>query len=243
MGEWNELTDWWLSEIDEPAYAEEVLPLFLGILAVTPDETLLDLGCGEGRIQAEVVALGVHVIGVDINLELARVAARNQPVVVHRLPDLSCFKDASVDGGYVVLALEHIHDSQRFFAETARVVRPGGRLSIVINHPVYTAPNSGPILDQSDGELFWRFGDYLSPGSTQEPAGHEEVEFVHRPVGMLLTEAARAGWSLEEVAEQGVGSSAAARDPLLAKHREIPHLMALRWRRASFPPGEGGRRR
>ena len=232
MDEWNELTEWWLSELNDPAYAEEVIPLFLQIVAVTSGEIVLDLGCGEGRIQAIVADLEVTVIGVDVNLDLARVAGSRHPVVVYRLPDLSCFAPGSVDGAYVVLALEHIHDSKRFFSETARVVRPGGSLAIVINHPVYTAPNSGPVLDPRDGELFWRFGDYLSSGSTREPAGEGEVEFIHRPVGVLLTEAATAGWSLEEVQEQGVGSRAAARDPLLAKHHEIPHLMALRWRRA-----------
>ena len=231
MDQWNELTEWWLSEVDEPAYAEEVFPLFLEILDVEQGQIVLDLGCGDGRIQRIVADLGVEAVGVDLNLDLARVASRSNPVVLHRLPELACFASRSVDGAYVVLALEHVHDSGRFFEEAARVVKPGGMLAIVINHPVYTAPNSGPILDQTDGELFWRFGDYLSSGSSTEPAGEDEVEFVHRPVGVLLTQAAGAGWSLEMVLEQGVGANAATRDPLLAKHHEIPHLMALRWRR------------
>ena len=131
----------------------------------------------------------------------------------------------------MVLALEHFEDSQHFFDETARVTRPEGSLTMVINHPVYTAPESGPLIDPTDGELFWRFGDYLSSGRTRDPAGDRTVEFIHRPIGVMLTEAATAGWLLEEVREQGVGSRAAARDPILAKHRDIPHLMALRWRR------------
>ena len=231
MDDWNGLADWWLAEADDPAYREEVVPLFLEVIGPVAGRVLLDLGCGDGRVQDLVAARGARAIGVDVNFDLAAIAARSHPVFLHRLPDLGCVRDAAVDGAYVVLALEHFEASQRFFAEIARVTRQGGSLAAVINHPVYTAPNSGPVLDPTDGELFWRFGDYLRPGRTRDPAGDRSVEFIHRPIGTLLTQAATAGWSLEEVLEQGVGSHAASRDPILAKHRDIPHLMALRWQR------------
>jgi len=230
-GDWDELTDWWLVEVDDPAYQEEVIPLFLEVLGPVRGKVLLDLGCGDGRIQDLLAARAAKVIGVDTNIELAGIAARGHPVFIHRLPDLGCVSDAAVDGAYAVLALEHLEDSGRFFAETARVSRSGGSLTIVINHPVYTAPGSGPVIDPTDGELFWRFGAYLSEGRTREPAGDRSVEFIHRPIGTLLTGAATAGWSLEAVLEQGVGSRAASRDPILARHGDIPHLMALRWLR------------
>ncbi len=195
----------------------------------------LDLGCGDGRIGEMVAARGVSVVGVDVNVRLARMAAGRHPVFVKRLPDLACVRDEVVDGAYAVLALEHFEGSKCFFTETARVTRSGGSLTIVINHPVYTAPRSGPVIDQTDGELLWRFGRYLSPGTSFEPAGHQAVEFRHRPVGALLTAAAGAGWHLEEVRERGMGPEAAARDDLAARHGDIPHLMAIRWRRRSRP--------
>ena len=225
------MAGWWMTEADDPAYREEVIPLFLEVLGPQRGQVLLDLGCGEGRIGEGLAAQGVRVVGVDVNLELARLASGRHPVFLRRLPDLACVRDEAVDGAYAVLALEHLEDSGLFFAETARVTRSGGSLTIVINHPVYTAPGSGPVIDPTDGELFWRFGDYLSEGRTREPAGDRSVEFIHRPIGALLTQAATAGWSLDEVLEQGVGTRSSARDPILAKHRDIPHLMALRWRR------------
>lgn len=231
MDDWNELTEWWLEESGDPAYQEEVVPLFLGMLPEVRGQVLLDLGCGDGHILDLVDSHGGTVVGVDVNLELARMASRRHPVVLYHLPGMACIRDSSVDGAYVVLALEHFEDSPRFFRETARVTRPGGFLTVVINHPVYTAPGSGPVLDTTDGELFWRFGDYLTAGRTRDLAGERTVGFIHRPIWMLFTQAAAAGWSLEEVREQGVGSLAAVRDPILAKHRDIPHLMGIRWRR------------
>jgi len=229
--DWDELAAWWLVEVADPAYREEVVPLFLEVFRPLSGQVLLDLGCGDGRIGERVAAQGVRVVGVDINVELACVASGRHPVFLKRLPDLACVRDEAVDGAYAVLALEHLDDSGCFFAETARVTRAGGSLAIVINHPVYTAPQSGPVIDQTDGELLWRFGRYLSPGKSFEPAGDQTVEFRHRPIGTLLTQAASAGWSLEAALEQGMGSRAASRDPILGKHRDIPHLMALRWRR------------
>lgn len=231
MDDWNQLTEWWLEESRDPAYREEVIPLFLEVLPGVAGQMLLDLGCGDGRILDLLAARGALVIGVDTNTELLRMASRRHPVILNHLPGMPCIGNSSVDGAYVVLALEHFENSPRFFRESARVVRPDGSLTAVINHPVYTAPRSGPVLDTTDGEMFWRFGDYLGAGRTRDPAGERTVEFIHRPIWMLLTEAAAAGWSLEKVKEQGVGKLAAARDPILAMHREIPHLMAVRWRR------------
>ena len=231
MDDWKELAEWWLGEADNPDYHEEVIPLLFEVLQPVQNQVLLDLGCGDGRVQGLVAAQGPKVIGVDINIHLARIASRDHPVVLNRLPSLDCVGSLTVDGAYVVLTLEHLDDSRLFFEETARVVRPGGLLAVVINHPVYTSPGAGPVIDTTDGELLWRFGRYLRVGSTHQPASGVTVEFVHRPIGLLLTEAAEAGWRLELVSERGVGTAAAARDPILARHGDIPHLMALRWQR------------
>jgi SAM-dependent methyltransferase len=164
---------------------------------------------------------GAAAHGVDLTLALARRAAESGPVVVGRLPDLGYLRDDSYDGAYCVLALEHIEDEGRLFAEAARAVRPGGVLALVINHPFRTAPGATPISD-SDGETLWRPGDYFSSGTTLEPAGERHVLFHHRNTATILESAAAVGWSLERFVE--------------APHHElvdqvgIPRLLACRWR-------------
>lgn len=229
MAKWSDLAEWWLEEVDDPAYAEEVLPLMLRMLDPQPGELYADLGCGEGRVMAAIADRGIPVIGVDLNLQLLRHARSHGPVVAARLPDLSFLRPNSLDGAYVVLALEHIHDMNGLFDAVARCIRPDGRLAVVLNHPIYTAPDSGPVLDPTDGEIFWRFGRYLGGGSTHEPAGRTRVEFVHRSMSELLNAASAHGWSLACMEERPVGVEAAQRDPLLAKHGDIPHLLAVRW--------------
>lgn len=233
MTEWTELADWWLEEIDDPAYAQEVMPMVQAI-AEPLSGTILDLGAGEGRVARALARADRRIICVDYNLVLLAEAARVGPAVAIQLPDLSAFVPGSVDGAYVVLALEHLTDVEAFFTGVAKTVRPGGLLAVVLNHPVYTAPGSGPVLDPRDDEMYWRFGDYLHAGASTEPAGEGEIEFVHRPISDLFNAAADAGWSLQKVEEQGVGERATQRDALLALHKDIPHLMAVRWRRSGI---------
>jgi SAM-dependent methyltransferase len=219
---WSELTEWWLDEITEdPAYETVVTPMLLDVLEPRPDAVYLDLGCGEGRVMRVLAARGARPIGVEANPGLARLAAPTGPVVEATLPDLGFLRDDSVDGAICVLVLEHIEDHQRLFAEAARVVRPGGALALVMNHPFWTAPGSTPI-SHPDGEVLWRPGAYFERGRMLEPAGGRDVEFHHRPTGDLLESAASAGWSLERLIE--------APHHELADQAGIPRLMACRWR-------------
>lgn len=228
MTDWDELADWWVEEVADPAYAEEVVPLTLDLLDARPGERLLDVGCGEGQVLRAVAERGADVVGVDGSLALARRAGR---AVVDRLPGLAAIGDATLDGAFVVLVLEHVPDPAPVFAALARVVRPGGHLVVVANHPVFTAPEGAPVTDPTDGEVFWRPGRYLDDGHTDEPAGEGTLRFHHRPMGHLLTVAADAGWSLERLIERGAGPGQVRRDPTLAGQAHIPRLLGARWGR------------
>ncbi|OFW55044.1 MAG: hypothetical protein A2V75_02870 [Actinobacteria bacterium RBG_16_70_17] len=224
------LADWWVGEVAaDPVYAGEVVPLALGVLDPVPGRLYLELGCGEGEVMRAVAGRGARVLGCDLSERLARRAAAAGPVAVCRLPDLSWVRAGSLDGACAVLVLEHLEEPEPLFAEAARIVRPGGVLALVSNHPAYTAPGSGPLVDPEDGEVLWRWGPYMEEGSSEEPAGEGSVVFHHRSLGVLLTAAASAGWCLERLVEHGVGEERAAEDSLLAAQRQIPRLLAVRW--------------
>lgn len=219
---WSELGEWWLTEIaEDPAYETVVTPLLIEVLDPEPGKFYLDLGSGEGRVMRAIRAVESKAHGVELNPGLARRSAEAGPTVVGRLPYLDFFGDDVYDGAYSVLVLEHIAEHDRFFAVVARVVRPGGVLALVMNHPIWTAPGSTPISDV-DGETLWRPGAYFSTGTIEEPAGENRVVFHHRTLAHLLTSAAGAGWSLEEMIE--------APHHEFAEQAGIPRLLACRWR-------------
>ncbi|MCJ7725081.1 MAG: class I SAM-dependent methyltransferase [Acidimicrobiia bacterium] len=228
----DQLAAWWISEVaGDPAYAEQVIPLALDLIDPTPGERWLDLGCGEGRVMRLLEDRGAIAVGCDLSATLATLAGEEGRAVVARLPDLGWLRDDAVDGACAVLVLEHLEDLPALFAACGRVVRPGGRLVAVLNHPVMTAPGSAPVYDPDDEEILWRWGDYFGSGATHEPAGEGEVVFHHRSLAALLDAASGAGWLLGRLVEQGVGERQADRDPLLAMQRNIPRLLGVVWQR------------
>jgi SAM-dependent methyltransferase len=93
---------------------------------------LLDLGCGLGESAAYFALEGARVTAADLSGGMLAIARRvaslhGQPLraaalSAERLP----FADASFDVVHVANTIHHLQDRERFFAEAARVLRPGG---------------------------------------------------------------------------------------------------------------------
>lgn len=227
--DWDHLAAWWQREVaDDPSYRHDVVPLLHRLLDGA-EGPLLDLGCGEGTTTAEVAAR-VTAFGCDQSAGLLRVAASRVPVVRCVLPDLGWVRNGALGGAFAVYVLDLLADAVSFFAEAGRVVRGGGRLAVIVNHPVFTAPDSAPFLDQ-DGEVMWRWGGYLTPGSSVTRAGDTPVTMHHRPVAALLSTAADAGWILIRMEELGLGAETVAAEPGYAGQGTIPRFLGAAWRR------------
>jgi 23S rRNA (guanine745-N1)-methyltransferase len=91
---------------------------------------LLDAGCGTGHYLARIAAAlgpGITGLGLDISAAAARLAARRWPDLAFAATDLWSdwpAQDAAFDLVLTIFA-------PRNFAETARVLRPGGWLALV----------------------------------------------------------------------------------------------------------------
>jgi methionine biosynthesis protein MetW len=95
---------------------------------------VLDVGCGDGWLLAELAALGVRGQGVDVSEEaIAQASQRGVPAA-----------RADVDGGTLPVdsqafdlvlcldVLEHLFAPERLLAEMRRAVAPGGRLVVAV---------------------------------------------------------------------------------------------------------------
>lgn len=228
---WPSLGNWWLEELSgDPAYEEEVSPLLLDLLAPKENELILDIGCGDGRMMGRLSAIGAKVVGCDFNGMLLSRAKSLGPVVVAKLPRMSWARRGSFDKALVGLVLEHLPDEEAFFQQVAMVVRPGGAMAMVINHPVWTAPKSSPMEDSS-GETLWRPGVYFGRGYSDEPAGQQTVRFYHRTMADLLNAASGAGWDLERLEERGISAAQVERYPDYVGQEHIPRLLGAKWLR------------
>ncbi len=89
-----------------------------------------DLACGTGDLCSELVRDGYRAVGFDFAHGMLLRATTHAPLVeadVLRLP----LREASVDGATCGFALRNVTDLDAFFAETARVVRPEGRVTFL----------------------------------------------------------------------------------------------------------------
>ncbi len=99
-----------------------------------------DLACGTGDLCRELQRQGYRAVGFDFSLGMLVRARTEVPLVqadVLRLP----LPDASVDGATCGFALRNVADLAAFFTETARVVRPGGRIALL-----ETSEPEGPVM-------------------------------------------------------------------------------------------------
>ncbi|MCU1456159.1 MAG: SAM-dependent methyltransferase [Actinomycetia bacterium] len=108
------------------AFVPELGLPVVDLLAPVPGERILDLGCGNGTLSAEIVRLGATVVGVDASPEMvaAAVAAGLQAEVVDgaRLP----FRE-EFDAVFSNAALHWMTDPDAVIAGVARALKPGGR--------------------------------------------------------------------------------------------------------------------
>jgi LmbE family N-acetylglucosaminyl deacetylase/SAM-dependent methyltransferase len=97
--------------------------------------SVVDVGCGSGRLGAELRRAGARVIGIDTEpamLDIAR--GRIDDVVIGDILALP-LPDGSVDVALAVTVLEFVDDRATAMAELARVTRPGGRVIVGALNP------------------------------------------------------------------------------------------------------------
>jgi len=131
-------------------------------LALPAGSRVLDLASGTGDLCIDLSRKGVRPISIDLSFGMLSADRSGAPRVqadILRLPA----PDSSVDGVTCGFALRNLADLPTFFAELARVVRPGGRIALL---DVSTPPN--PVIRTGNniyfGHVVPRIGAALSDG-------------------------------------------------------------------------------
>ena len=158
-----------------------------------PRGTTLDIGCGEGRVGAELERRGHGVLGVELSPTLAAKAREQHEVVEADAADLP-FEDASFPLVVSFNSLMDMDDAAVAVREAARVLEPGGRFCAAIVHP---------FLSAGDGEPLTIRGSYLEPRRLRGPLarGDFDLETMHRPLSWYSDAVFAAGLLVESLRE------------------------------------------
>jgi ubiquinone/menaquinone biosynthesis C-methylase UbiE len=148
------------------AVAEHVqfsAPLNLAALRkhVAPEAEILDLGCGYGRIAAQIVSAGfAHVRGYDSSARMIARATAEQPQILFRVADAATLPEAdhAIDAVVTAALFTCIPQAQRrreIVAEVQRVLKPGGSVHGV---EFLRAPDAASgAYTSSAGIAMWHF--------------------------------------------------------------------------------------
>jgi demethylmenaquinone methyltransferase/2-methoxy-6-polyprenyl-1,4-benzoquinol methylase len=99
-------------------------------LGLASGSLVADLACGTGDLCRDLSGAGLRCVGFDLSFGMlahARTTAALAQADVLRLP----LADAALDGVTCGFALRNLAGLEPFFAECARVVRPGGRVALL----------------------------------------------------------------------------------------------------------------
>ncbi|WP_460965528.1 class I SAM-dependent methyltransferase [Pedococcus soli] len=157
---------------------------------------VLDAGCGSGPLVHDLRARGARVAGFDSSpamLSLAR--QRLGPDVDLTVADLSeplPYADAAFDDVVCSLVLHYLRDWTGPLAELRRVLRPGGRLLLSVNHP--------RILESANPTA-----DYFAVTEYSEEYTFDDQQatltYWHRPLHAMSDAFARAGFRISVISE------------------------------------------
>jgi SAM-dependent methyltransferase len=180
--------------------SDELLKRLLG----AGQGSVLDVGCGAGRVAALARGLGYTPLGVDLSLGQLRLAAHRLPVVQGSASALP-FRDACLPLICTIFTTDSLENFEASVREIHRILKPGGRLINITAHPCF---NGAYALAEADGSIrvkpgYLREGwcaplPHSSAGQTRSRTGAW-----HRPFSALINTCIQAGFTLLDVDEAG----------------------------------------
>ncbi|WP_249423725.1 class I SAM-dependent methyltransferase [Nocardioides coralli] len=177
-----------------------------GALGDVAGKDVLEVGSGAGQCSRWVSSRGGRPVGLDLShrqlqhsLRIDEQSGITVPVVRGTATHLP-FADASFDVVFCSFgALQFVSDIERAVAETARVLRPGGRYAFSITHPTrWMFPDDPSEAGLTASQSYWDRTPYVE---VDEASG--EVSYVehHRTLGDWVALLAGAGFRLTRMLE------------------------------------------
>lgn len=247
---WGAVAEWYDDLLEQSAdsfQAKVIMPNLLRVLEPRAGVTVLDVACGQGYFSRAFAQNGATVVGCDISRELIDLAVKASPETIRYeatpANSLSFMADGSVDAVTIVLALQNIEDLAGALGESARVLKKGGRLLVVLNHPAFRVPQrSSWQWDEDENKQYRRIDGYMSnaqlridmtPGEKHASKKKFTVSF-HRPLQVYFKALGKAGFAVTRL-EEWLSHRQSQKGPRQSEEdrirKEIPMFLLLEARK------------
>ncbi|CAM01585.1 methyltransferase family protein [Saccharopolyspora erythraea NRRL 2338] len=182
---------------DSPANAYYDRSAVLELAGDVAGKRVLELGSAAGALTEQLVYRGAHVLGLDREPEMVRLARlrlgqRARFEVADLAEPLTTVPTGSIDLVVASLVLHYLADWAPVLAELHRCLVPGGALVLSVHHPAADWQWAGrPVyLDTTLVTETWHLGD--------QPV---EVSFYRRPLSQIFRLLRQAGFTIEQLEE------------------------------------------
>ncbi len=242
--DWGAVADWYdqlVGESGSEYHREVVLPGVMRLLSLQTGDSVVDIACGQGVLCRLLHQRGVEVTGVDAAASLIRVARERGPAEIHYevadARDLSVLPGERFTAATCVLAIQNIHPIQPVFDSVARILKPQGRLVIVMMHPCFRGPKETSWgWDAGAGVQYRRVDRYLlprkSPIVTNPGSAPGQYTWTfHKPLSAYVKSLRNAGLlidAMDEWTSHKTSTSGPRAHAENAARAEIPMFLAMR---------------
>ena len=186
-----------------------IWPAVLDLAGDVAGLRILDVGCGAGHLFEPLRDRGAVVTGAEPSAKMLELARRRlgPGAALHQAGlggDPLPFPDSVFDVVVACLVLHYLEDWQAPLADLRRVLVPGGRLIVVVDHPLLNKlmnPESdyfaiSPVSQE------WNFGGHSAP-----------MVFWHRPLHAMSSAFTEAGFRIAVISEPPPAPGARERFP------------------------------
>ncbi len=238
---WSRVSSWYDTLLSETnTYQSEIIaPRLLRLVGNTKNKKILDLACGQGYFTRLLYDAGATVVGSDISTTLIKRARELSPQIPFTVAsaDRLSYEDSSFDMITSILAFQNIETIPAVFKESFRVLKKGGQLILVMNHPAFRVPQySDWIFDekkQTQERTVWKYLSEIKIKIAMNPSKQtksvETISF-HRPLQYWFKAGEKAGFvvtRLEEWESHKQSQPGPRKNAEDKARKEIPIFMAL----------------
>ena len=97
-------------------------------------KNVLSVGCGPGFLESKLIEEGKNVTCIDVSEEMTKEAPKQLNVVLGSAEEMN-FENKSFDAVIYITSLEFIEDYKKAIKETVRVLKPSGKILMLMLNP------------------------------------------------------------------------------------------------------------
>lgn len=210
---WGKVAAWYDEHLkdDDTYHAQVVIPNLLRLVDLKKEESLLELGCGQGYVLEKFLPLSKKITGVDIGKELIDIAKQKNKEISYSVgsaEDPHILEGKTFDVIMIVLAIQNMKHLNLVVQNISRLLSPNGRVYLVLNHPAFRIPQHSTWMFSEDKKTQLRVSSiYMSekeisidmnPGSTTDK---KITPSFHRPLQVYSKAFAKHNFAVTKIEE------------------------------------------